>query len=302
MKRIAAILCAIGACAAIAPACDSGYSTLATDSDAGAGGAGDSSIADSGSAMGADASRLDGSGSGGGDASMSNDGSALCTTSGDAGASSATGVFIAPKVASEPRIDGQLDDWCVPFFHFDSKSAGAVVKPTTISADIAVVWTPGAIYLGAHVFDATHPVQDPLDPYKNDAVELYLRPNSVATGTYGATDFHFVVDHLDLARQYSGLGGPTTPPAGFTSATTQTADGYIAEMAFSSALLGQSEFSPGPLGFDTQISDGDGTQQVGVLVFYETANAGCGGCAACSGAAFGPHCDTLLFGTVQLTP
>jgi hypothetical protein len=300
MKRLSSALVLAACTTVVVVACDTGYSSAPS----GDGGASDANALDATGASSDGSTSRDSASNGGGDGSSTADAAAkdagkVCDPKGDAGVS--PGAFVATHAAAAPVLDGDLSEWCVPFFHLDSTTA-VVFKPTTITADMAAMWTPDAFYFAIHVADATHPTPDPLDPFKNDAAELYLGYDPSIDGSYGTTTYHFVVDYQNLARRYADAsGGPFVPPTGFSSAVKDTADGYDIEISVAAELLGAATLSAGTFTFDAEISDGDGTQQVGVLYFY--TNPAVTLCATCPNClSLQPYCDALLFGNVTLTP
>lgn len=244
-----------------------------------------------------------GDGSAGADAS-SEDGDAgtraLDACAPDAAGLGAGGTIKAHAAASTPVIDGDLSDWsCAPFFHLTSAN-GFVEKATTITGDFALSWTPTNLYVAIRVQNGVAPRgSDGTDPYQNDSVELYASKDDTPTGVYRTNDHHFVVDYKGLARDY--IPSRTTPTApAFVSAVKVAGTSYAVEMAISAASLGHATFSPMKMKFDVELNQSNGSQQVGILIYYEPTGVACGACTC--GNTPEPSCNTQLFAELELVP
>jgi hypothetical protein len=175
-------------------------------------------------------------------------------------------------MAKPPKIDGDLSDWPCDGWVAVSASNAAYVKTGSepLSAEIAVRWDKGYVYVAARITDPSVGGNDAIDPYKNDSVEVYVTGDATPTGDYDAISHQFVVDWKGLVADYGpshgGLPADKNPPH-LKAATGTTPGGWTFE-----ASIGQQAFAFGPLasgsqlGLDVEINDGDGTGQVGALI------------------------------------
>jgi hypothetical protein len=211
------------------------------------------------------------------------------------------GTMTAHQATIVPKIDGDLSEWaCVPFFHLSAKNA-YVEKSTTISGDFALQWTSTTLYFAMRVDNAGVAPKggNATDPFLNDSVELYLAQDDAPTGAYRTHDHHYIIDYKNLLRDYDP--GRVTPPAADIQAkAVVSGTKYVVEMAVSAAALGHATFTPMKMAWDMELNQSDGTQQLGILVYFEpsgasTVNSTCG-------AVPEPSCNTHLFAQLVLVP
>jgi hypothetical protein len=207
----------------------------------------------------------------------------------------------AHQASSALVIDGELSDWsCAQFYVLDASSAAYPPNATAkSSAAIALMWTKDTLYFAARVTDATVAGTNATQPYENDAIELYLG-GGAPMGTYGANDWHFVVDYSGFARAYQGNAG-AAPPQGFASSSKKTATGYVIEISVSAAVLGMGSLAAGAsIGFDVQLDDCNDVDagRAGFVEYWLAPNQL--QCDACACTTMEPYCDTYAFGKVAL--
>jgi hypothetical protein len=222
-------------------------------------------------------------------------GSSACA---DAGPTGASGSMIAHEASSAIVVDGDLSDWtCAQFFTLDGTNAAKKSGTVASSVAIALLWTKSTLYFAANVTDPAVAGTDTNEPYKNDAIELYLG-GGTPMGKFGTGDWQFVVDHKNFARAYVGTS-EQAPPAGFASAAKRTSSGYAVEISVDASLLAPASLAAGAsLGFDVQLDDCamDGGDRAGYLIYWMASGASA--CTSCCSTE--PSCNTLSFGRVTL--
>ncbi len=249
------------------------------------------------------------------------------TDSGQEGATNActlvAGMLLAPQAPGPITIDGDLGDWGSPAFTVLTASDAALIMgpdgtctaanatsqclvPSGESIEVALLRDSGNLYFGVQVTVPSVGGTSTTAPFENDAVELYLRGDPVATGNYTMVDHQYVIDWQNLVIDYGPSPtdvGQTNPP-GLTSAVkVATGNGsYVVEAKVALTELGQSALAPGQtLGFDLGVDHGQGTEATrSFLVWWMAAHAApvctTAKCTGCSPDQ--PYCDTLDFGLV----
>jgi hypothetical protein len=231
----------------------------------------------------------------------------------------ALGVATAPGPIT---IDGDLTDWGnQPVTVLAVSDAALILGPNGTctaanamlqcmvppgeTAEVLLLRDSGNLYVGVRVTVPTIGGNDAADPFLNDAVEIYLRGDPVATGNYTNVDHQYVVDWqnhvLDYGPSVSDTGQPNPP--GFTSAVkvAPSNKAYVVETKIALAQIGQTTFATGQsVGFDLGLDHGQGTVQSRSLLVWLMASHAAPSCtnAKCTGCSPDyPFCDTLLFGT-----
>jgi hypothetical protein len=329
--RASACIVGVAVCSAGVVACGLDFDRYEPSSDAATSGEG---------ASGADASSENGSG--GKDASLdstASDAPASADTAGNDASSDAAsdttkesapspcpstpGVLLATQTPGAITVDGDLGDWGSPTFTVLQVSDAALISgptgdctasnatstclvPPGETAEIAVLRDATNLYVGVRVTVAGVGGTNTTDPFYDDAVEVYLRGDAVATGNYTASDHQYVVDWQNLVLDYgpSPPGAPVANPPGVTTAVKVAAGnaGYVVEMKVALSQLGQSGLTAGQtLGFDVGVDHGQGTAATRSFLVWWMATHAAPACTTpkCTGCSPDqPYCDTLLFGAV----
>lgn len=209
-------------------------------------------------------------------------------------------------------VNGDLSDWeCVPFVPLNAQNAAIVSGTGNVSGEFAVRWTPQTFYFAVRVRSDFS--GDGGDPVYNDGAELYLSGSSTPTPYYTANDHHYIHDHKSQVNDYETTATKPTLN-GYTSAVQKVAGGFNVEMSVDRTALGLAQLGNNILGFDVQMNDGSGTNQVQVLIWgHEKRPCGPGpvdASATCCGATDGgvpfgadlPWCNPRSWGSVELIP
>jgi hypothetical protein len=209
-------------------------------------------------------------------------------------------------------VNGALDDWeCVPFVPLNATSAAIASGTGNVSGEFAVRWTPQTFYFAARV--RSDYSGDAGSPVYNDGVELYVSGSSPPTPYYTANDHHYILDHNGQVNDYETQAMKPSL-SGYTSAVQKVTGGFDVEMSVDRTALGLGTLGGNILGFDVQMNDGDGRNQVKVLVWgHEKRPCGPGpvdASATCCGAGDGglpygpdrPWCNPRSWGSVELIP
>jgi hypothetical protein len=213
----------------------------------------------------------------------------------------------AAFASTRPKtIDALLDDWdCQTPIPLDAAHGASVIFDAGavdgIGAQVLLEWDPLHLY-AAFVVTSPPPMGDDVEPFFNDAVELYLASTSPGVGFYRTTDAQLAVDHAGRAKLYRDDVGMSA--AGVIAATRLTATGYVVEVQVAMSVLGIISASAGSrLGLDLAVDRGDGATQLGQLLWALVAPPACTcgmSCCCGKGANDLPYCDTLRFGAVEL--
>jgi hypothetical protein len=325
--RVRSVVC-VGIGALVLGACGLDFNRFEPGGDASAEGGGGSSGGTSaeGSTLdaakdgavdgttGADSSGIDASKDAPGVDAVPETGPTGCTPS-----ATALGVPVAPGAIT---IDGDLTDWGnQPVTVLAANDAALILGPNGTctaanatsqcmvppgeTAEVLLLRDTGNLYVAVRVTVPTIGGNSNANPYLNDAVELYLRGDPVATGNYTNVDHQYVVDWqnhvLDYGPSPSDTGQPNPP--GFTSAVKVAISNkaYVVETKIALAQLGQTTFAAGQaVGFDLGLDHGQGNVQTRSLLVWMMASHAAPTCtnAKCTGCSPDyPYCDTLLFGT-----
>lgn len=213
------------------------------------------------------------------------------------GTTPSTGARYAFAVASRPPkvLDGDLADFrrCIAI-RLDGTTAARTHGTTVANANVYVEWEPDALWLGAEIADVVVEGNDPLRPFMNDSIEIYLSGAGLRTGDYGPLDHQYVVDHAGRAREYSG-GREVGPFTRAVAAKTPT--GYRIEMRIDASTFSTAPLAKGDVKFlNVLLSDGIG--QPSWLLWAMQPHASCA-CTACL-CNTTPAMDTLLFAPITL--
>jgi len=238
----------------------------------------------------------------------------LCTTG--------AGTVVAPETPGPITIDGDLGDWGSPAFttltasdaqlimgpNGNCTAANATSKclvPASETTEFALLRDATSLYVGVRVTVPGVGGTSTTQPFTNDAVEIYLRGDPVATGNYTNLDQQYIIDWQNLVTSYGppSTGTGQTNPPGVTSMVKVAAGngGYVVEVKIALSEVGGS-LSPGQtLGFDLGVDHGQGTAATrSFLVWWiamhappQCTTAKCTGCNPDQ-----PYCDTLDFGLV----
>jgi hypothetical protein len=231
------------------------------------------------------------------------------------------GVVAAPQPSGTITIDGNLGDWGSPAYTtLDANDAALIVGPngdctaanatsqclvpSSEQAEFALLHDASNLYLAVRITVPSVGGTNTTAPYLNDAVEVYLRGDAVATGNYTNDDHQYVVDWQNLVLDYgpSANDTPVTNPPGVTTAVKVGGGGWVLEMSVALTQLGRSALTPGQtLGFDVAVDHGQGTTATRSYLAWWMAmhapptctTAKCTNCTPDQ-----PYCDTLDFGAV----
>jgi hypothetical protein len=234
-----------------------------------------------------------------------------------------SGVLAMPTAPGPITIDGDLGDWGSPAFTLlDANDAALIMGPNGTctaanatskclvpsgeTAEVALLRDSANLYVGVRVTVPSVGGTSTANPYTNDAVELYLRGDPVATGDYTSVDQQYVIDWQNLVIAYGppSVGTGQTNPPGVTSAVkvAPSNKGYVVEVKIALGEVGQISLAPGhTLGFDLGVDHGQGTAATrSFLVWWMATHAPpqcmTAKCMNCTPEQ--PYCDTLDFGLV----
>jgi hypothetical protein len=234
----------------------------------------------------------------------------------------AAGTVVAPQAPGPITIDGDLGDWGSPAFTVLTASDAALIEgpsgactaanatsqcgvPAGETIDFALLRDATSLYVGVRVTVSGVGGTSTTAPYDDDAVEIYLRGDPVATGDYTSIDQQYIIDWQSLVTSYGppSVGAGQTNPSGVTSAVKVAAGnaGYVVEVQIALSEIGGS-LTPGQTrGFDLSVDHGQGTAATRSFLVWWMATHAPPLCttAKCMGCTSGqPYCDTLDFGLV----
>jgi hypothetical protein len=215
------------------------------------------------------------------------------------GTTPSTGARYAFAVRSRPSVpkvlDADLADFrrCVAI-RLDSSSAARTKGTTVASANIYLEWEPTALWIGAEIGDVVVEGDDPVRPFMNDSLEVYVSGAGLRTGDYGPLDHQYVIDHAGRAYEYASAH--TVGP--FTAAmTAKTPTGYRIEMRIDASTFSSAPLAKGDVKFlDVMLNDG--IAQATYLLWAMQPHPSCS-CTSC-GCNTTPAFDTLLFAPITL--
>ncbi|MGH7297752.1 MAG: sugar-binding protein [Polyangiaceae bacterium] len=236
---------------------------------------------------------------------------------------SSPGVLVAAQAPGAITIDGDLGDWGSPTSTILEASSAALISgpngdcnaanatpkclvPAGEAAEVSLLRDATNLYVGVRVTVAGVGGTSTTDPYLDDAVEIYVSGDAVATGNYTGVDHQYVVTWQNFILDYGpSQAGPGQPnPPGVTTAVKVAAGnaGYVVEMKIALSQLGQSALSSGrTLGFDVGLDHGQGTSATRSFLVWWMATHAAPTCTTpkCTGCnPDQPYCDTLLFGAL----
>jgi len=218
-------------------------------------------------------------------------------------------------------IDGDLSDWgSTSFTLLDAADAALIMGPNGTctpatatsqclvpngeTAEFAFLRDSANLYFGVRVTVPVVGGGSTTNPYTNDAIEIYLRGDPMATGDYTAIDHQYVIDWQNLVTDYGPSptdSGQTNPP-GVTSAVKVASgdNGYVVEVKVALSEIGQMSLAPGQmLGLDLGVDHGQGTAATRSFLVWWMATHAAPSCTTskCMGCSPDqPYCDTLTFG------
>ena len=241
------------------------------------------------------------------DAAVASDATDACGAVSEGGAAIDTIAAIAPP----PVIDGDLADWpCDGWMELSATTAAfAKTGGDVVSALVAVRWDANGVYVALKITDPIVGGNDPTNPYNNDAVEIFATGEATPTGDYDATSHQWVTDWKGLEVDYgpTHYGQPAdTAPAHFSAKGTVVTGGWQFEASFGWQVVLPAAFASGAeFGFDVQLDDGNGTQQLGALILALAPSAGercaCTQVGCCCGQPVDlPYCDSARMARVTL--
>jgi hypothetical protein len=119
-----------------------------------------------------------------------------------------------------------------------------------IAASFKTLWDSNNLYVLLEVEDAIKINDSGVDKWRDDGAEIYIDINNDKLTTYGNSDYQFSFRWNDLI--YGGI------QSGVNFSIAGTSNGYILEVKFSWASLGQNPAVNGTLlGFDLQVNNDD---------------------------------------------
>jgi hypothetical protein len=160
-----------------------------------------------------------------------------------------------PLISTAPAIDGNAEAlWNdIPSYGIDRLLSGSRSGASDISASFKTAWDADNLYLLVEVTDQTL-ITENAEPFKDDAVEVYLDINNDKLSSYGPDDYQIIFRYDD--PNYAVTAG--TDISGITRAETVTSDGYQMEIALPWAALGEDNPRDGAqLGIDIHVADDD---------------------------------------------
>ncbi len=151
-----------------------------------------------------------------------------------------------PRAAAEPVVDGEIEDvW-----------ADASVVTTDVqvegepgaTAEVRLLWTPERVHL---LFEVTDEALDDAssNAWEQDSVEVFLDPDNAKAGAFRPEDGQY---RVSFANAVSISGDLAVIGENLTSATAQTDDGYVVELALE---LGREAQAGDLVGLEIQVND-----------------------------------------------
>ena len=202
---------------------------------------------------------------------------------------------IARRSTKAKTLDGDFSDYdgCVSVA-FDATNAARVKGTPQSKAAIMIEWDPSALWIAAQITDATLEGTDPVHPYMNDGLEIYVSSSTNRMGDFGPNDHQLVVDYKNLARAYPG----ETPPEPKASIkAVQVPGGYRVEMRVDAVFAFGARLAKGDVRFfDAMINDGAAQAQLLIWAMQPHASCSCQRCV-CNRS---PALDTQLWAPLTL--
>lgn len=195
-------------------------------------------------------------------------------------------------------LDGDFSDYegCVTVV-VDTTTAARVKGKPAATAKIFVEWEPEALWIAAEITDPKLEGKDPLRPYMNDSLEVYLSSAGLRTGDYGPFDRQLIIDHKGLSLHYPRYPRNGLPELYPDARAYPTAGGWRVEMRVDAVSMLGAPLAKGDVKFlDVMLSDG--VRQSSFLIWAMQPHAACT-CDRCD-CNRSPAYDTLLFAPMTL--
>ncbi len=221
----------------------------------------------------------------------------VCPPIGDAPATGARWATV--RQSTKPKtLDGDLSDYdgCVSIV-LDGTTAARIEGKPAASAKVFVEWEPAALWIAADITDPKLQGKDPVRPYMNDSLEVYVSSAGLRTGDYGPNDQQFVIDHKGLSLRYRRYPKNGTPELNPDALAIHTPSGWRVEMRIDAVAMLGAPLAKGDVRFlDLMLTDG--VRQSSFLVWAMQPHAACS-CKRCD-CNRSPAYDTLLFAPITL--
>jgi len=205
---------------------------------------------------------------------------------------------IARQSTKPKTLDGDFSDYdgCVTVV-IDTTTAARVKGTPAATARIFVEWEPAALWIAAEISDPELEGTDPIRPYMNDSLEVYLSSAGLRTGDYGPHDRQLVIDHKDLGLHYPRYPRNGLPERYRDARAYVTPGGWRVEMRVHAVAMLGAPLAKGDVRFiDFMLTDG--VRQSDFLIWAMQPHAACT-CARCD-CNRSPAYDTLLFAPLTL--
>jgi len=159
-----------------------------------------------------------------------------------------------------PSIDGTVED----AWHFvqpdilNNKLQGAPESVTDFSASSRVKWDDQSLYLLIEVQDDNLVNDSGNQPWKDDAVEVFVDGDNDTVPAYDANDHQFIFRwNDDTVHHYQQEIPQPVNPEGITCVQKNTETGYLMEIQIDWSAVGTDPAEEQLIGFDIQINDDD---------------------------------------------
>lgn len=179
----------------------------------------------------------------------------------------------------------------------DTTTAARVKGTPAASAKIFIEWEPSALWIAAEIVDPKLEGTNPIRPYMNDSLEVYLSPAGLRTGDYGPHDRQLIIDHKGLSLHYPRYPRNGLPELYSDARAYVTPGGWRVEMRVDAVTMLGAPLAKGDVRFfDVMLTDG--VRQSDFLIWAMQPHAACT-CARCD-CNRSPAYDTLLFAPITL--
>ncbi len=203
------------------------------------------------------------------------------------------------RQSTKPKVlDGDFSDYdgCVTIV-VDTTTAARVKGTPAATAKIFIEWEPVALWIAAEITDPKREGTNPVRPYMNDSLEVYVSSAGLRTGDYGPYDRQFIIDHKGLSLHYPRYPRNGLPELNPDARAYVTPDGWRVEMRVDAvSMLGASLAKGDVRFFDVMLTDG--VRQSDFLIWAMQPHASCT-CKRCDCNRSPAH-DTLLFAPITL--
>jgi len=202
---------------------------------------------------------------------------------------------IATRSTKPKALDGDLSDYsgCVTAV-IDAHTAARVKGLPLATAKIFIEWDPSALWIAAEVLDPNIEGTHPVEPYRNDSLEVYVSPASYRTGDWGPHDHQYVIDHNGLSFEYRRVAPALVNP---NARVFPFPGGYRIEMRIDAVgAFGTRLAKDDVRSIDFLLNDG--LDQTTFMIWAMQPHASCP-CTSCD-CNRSPAYDTLLFAPLSL--